>query len=333
MKAIGGFFELELHHNGSLFHDHALAFNSGSSALEYYLLNTSFKLVLIPYYTCKSVKDSLDKIKLKYKFYKISDDFFPIIDFDSLEKNTLVIYNDYFGLNRQNIFRLQRKTKNILIDASQSFFYQSSDKITYFNSVRKFFGVPDGGFLNSQFSKQQLDQFENLVKTDYLTQHLIKRVESEPEDAYEYYLKNEELIAHNPIGKMSELTKSLLKNVDFESIKKSRIQNFEMINNELGSNNKLKSFLPFISLNNKNDNPIPMCYPLLIENGHCIKNQLIKKKIFTPTFWPEIQSYFTIDCKFETELVKNLICLPIDQRYNEIDMQRIIEILNQLLYE
>lgn len=320
MKEIGGFFELELNNHGNTFHDETLAFNSGSSALLFFLKHSSYKEIYIPYYTCESVVDTIKRAKLTFHFYRLDYDLRPIVDYKIFDSNTLLIYNDYFGLNTSNIEEVYLHTDHVVIDAAQSFFYKAKGKRIYINSVRKFFGVPDGGFLSCKTSEKVIIAYENLVQTDYSSSHLINKLENGAEFSYQDYLKNEIKLASNKIGKMSKLTISLLKNRDFENVKSKRISNFQILDNILGEFNRL-------NLSMLNKKVTPMCYPFLFKNGDMIKKHLIENKIFVPTYWPNIRSMFNEKCEFENDLIDNLICLPIDQRYSDSDMN---QILNQL---
>lgn len=332
MKRIGGFFELALRQDGNLFHNQAMAFNSGSSALAFYLNHNSFNEIWVPYYTCSSVYEVIKNNNTKFKFYRLNERFLPDINYNAFDDNTLLIYNNYFGINNNNIKHLQKKINHLLIDASQSFFYKPLDKIDYFNSIRKFFGVPDGGFLNSNTTEDMTDSYLLLSKTPYIADHLNIRIEKGAEQAYKYYKENEEQLARNPIGKMSDFTKSLLINQDFEIVKKQRIRNFKFLNDTLLPINNLKNSLVF-DVSNFSTNQIPLCYPLLTKKGEKIKNDFMNNKIFIPTYWLNIKEHFDINCKFEQGLVDNLLALPIDQRYNKADMQRILNILKQYLNE
>ena len=49
-----------------------------------------------------------------------------------------------------------------------------------------------------------------------------------------------------------------------------------------------------------------------------------EQRIFIPKFWPNVISHGHFD--FESMLADRIMPLPIDQRYNEEDMKRIIEI-------
>ncbi len=71
-----------------------------------------------------------------------------------------------------------------------------------------------------------------------------------------------------------------------------------------------------------------MVYPYLINNGNKLKEILIKHKIYIPTYWNNILDY-TKDSDWEYYLSNNLICLPIDQRYNVEDLKLIINLINK----
>jgi len=69
-----------------------------------------------------------------------------------------------------------------------------------------------------------------------------------------------------------------------------------------------------------------MVYPYLVENGAKLRQYLIDHQVFCARYWPNVQEW----CKpedWEYQLAENLVCLPIDQRYGEQDMNMIIEII------
>ena len=65
MKAIGGYFELELQKNEE-YHKDALSLNTGRNALEYILKANAYKKIYIPYFTCDVLLQPILKLKLKY---------------------------------------------------------------------------------------------------------------------------------------------------------------------------------------------------------------------------------------------------------------------------
>ena len=65
-------------------------------------------------------------------------------------------------------------------------------------------------------------------------------------------------------------------------------------------------------------------YPLYIDNGHNIRKKLIEKKIYIPTLWPDTYDYCNSD-DLEYDMAKNILPLPVDQRYGEAEMKMIID--------
>ena len=305
MKEIGGFFELELNNNGNLYHTEALAFNSGSSALQFFLSNSNYKLIYLPYYTCDEVIKVLITLNLNYHFYNIDANFQPQIDIGLLNHEALLITNIYFGINNQNIDNLLKLSPHIIIDASQDFFYKPPANRFSFNSPRKFFGVPNGGFLIGNITEEMIVSYNKLPATKYKTKHLTERLENTASSAYSFYAENENLISDQSLGKMSELTKALLNNVDFINIKIEKLST----------------------------DTTPLCYPLLVDNGCLLKKYLIQNKIYVPTYWESVRKYMTEVSDFELDLLENLVCLPIDQRYDENDMLYIIKSFKSFLNE
>ena len=326
MKEIGGFFELELNSTGDLYHKRALAFNSGSSALEFFLVNSKYTLIYLPYYTCVEVLKVIELLKLEYRFYNIDSNFHPKIDFGLLNEKKLLIVNIYFGINNPHVNKLLELSPHIIVDASQDFFYKAPKNRFYFNSPRKYFGVADGGFLGGNITKEMTANYNKLSTTTYSTKHLITRLEENANSAYTDYINNETLISLAALGKMSKLTKALLYNVDFNTVKNKRKNNFKILSKFFKENNK-------IIVDEFNEESIPLCYPLLIEEGSLLKKYLIKNKIYVPTYWEDIREYLSKNSDFELHLIENLVCLPIDQRYEEKDMLYIIDRFKSFLDE
>ncbi len=70
-------------------------------------------------------------------------------------------------------------------------------------------------------------------------------------------------------------------------------------------------------------------YPLYLENGAIIREKLQDKKIYIPTLWPDVFSVCT-ESDIEYQYAKNILPLPIDQRYGKKDVEYIINAVLQL---
>lgn len=121
MNAIGGFFELELNDNKTIYHDRAFAVNSGRNALMYILLcNKNYKKIFVPYYTCDVIMQPINKLNLNFEFYKINNDFTPKLK--GIKKNEVLLYVNYFGIINKKVKNIINSYFNVIIDNSQAFF-------------------------------------------------------------------------------------------------------------------------------------------------------------------------------------------------------------------
>ena len=106
---------------------------------------------------------------------------------------------------------------------------------------------------------------------------------------------------------MSDSTHFLLSNINYKEIIKKRNANYLELDKHLCKYN-IKKF----HMQNG-----PYCYPLYVNNGNLIRNELIKRKIYVPVLWPNVLDLS--DC-IEKDYVSNILFIPCDQRYNEYDM-------------
>ena len=71
-------------------------------------------------------------------------------------------------------------------------------------------------------------------------------------------------------------------------------------------------------------------YPLYIENGAVIRKQLQAKNIFIPTLWPAVFNLCE-ENELEYDMAKNILPIPVDQRYGIEDMKYIVEEIRTLI--
>jgi dTDP-4-amino-4,6-dideoxygalactose transaminase len=115
---------------------------------------------------------------------------------------------------------------------------------------------------------------------------------------------------------MSNLTYQLLNSIDYQHIAEKRVYNFNYIHEQLKKSNQLTLEIE--------KSAVPMVYPYLPQNGNEIKKKLIQNKIFVATYWPNVITRADKD-SYSHYLTNNLVAIPIDQRYNQDDMNKIIE--------
>ena len=71
-------------------------------------------------------------------------------------------------------------------------------------------------------------------------------------------------------------------------------------------------------------------YPLYTGNGNELKKKLIREKIYVPTLWGDVFGITEKD-SLEWDFADNIVPLPIDQRYDLKDMDRIAEVIKKCL--
>jgi hypothetical protein len=313
MNPIGGYFELELR-DGKEYYQNAFRLNTGRNALELILRIRQYKKVFIPYYTCSVLLEPFKKLKVKYEFYSIDEEFEPLFNFDRVNKNEGFLYTNYFGLKSTFISHLSQYCKNLIIDNSQAFFCKPEPAIDTFYSPRKYFGLSDGAYL---FTNAKINyKFEKDISI-YRFSHLIGRIENSAEESYSLFVQNDNSLVGLPIKLMSNLTHTLLKSIDYKAIAKIRRNNFNQLHSALDSLNVLKI--------NTAESAVPMVYPFLTRKKG-FRNYLIKNKIYVAQYWPNVLEW----CKeesIENKLAQSLLNLPIDQRYSKHQMQTIIELI------
>ena len=314
MKEIGGYFELELPFVRE-YHNKAIRLNSGRNAFEYILRARKYKKVYLPFYTCDVMLEPIIKLSLSYEFYPIDSNLHPIFDFNKISKDEVFVYNNYFGICEEQIRSVSKQTENLIIDNSQAFYYKAIPGIDTFYSPRKFFGVPDGGYLYT--SSPLEDEFEKDLSYNRFS-HLIGRIDQNAGAFYQDFVNNDNSLNNQPVKQMSVLTQRLLSSIDYDTAAEKRKVNFNYLHDEFSKINQLKVEV--------NHDIVPMVYPLLIENGEELKRQLIQNKIFVATYWPNVLDWSDKN-SFEYNLTRSLLTLPIDQRYNTEDINKIIEII------
>ena len=115
MKEIGGYFSLELSHIGNMPNSDGILLNTGRNALEYILrsLQPDINRLYIPYFTCDTVLEPLEKLRIPYEFYPINENLELCSDI-LLEENEYLLYTNYYGIKDAYVQKLDRKYTNQL---------------------------------------------------------------------------------------------------------------------------------------------------------------------------------------------------------------------------
>lgn len=316
MDGIGGFLDIELRKKEGL-HPKALALNSCRNALRFLVERKKIRTVYIAYYTCDAVYNALLQSNVSIEFYHIDKNLLPIGLPNSVDSETIILYTNYWGICENQInWLLNKYGSSVVVDAAQAFFYKPPYGIYAIHSARKFFGVPDGGFLYGNISLENLSRDKSFDRFS----HLLQRFECGAEKAYSLYKKAEEKVDKLEILRMSKLTEALLGCIDYSDVYKKRKSNFEFLHSFLGDKNLL-NINKFYTIGS-----VPMVYPYKTKDI-TLRQRLIDHKVFVATYWPNVLQWCNAE-SVEYDLAINVIPLPIDQRYTVKEITKIVNLIN-----
>lgn len=308
MKEIGGYFGLEQLISNEYYSD-LIAVNNARNALLYLLRARAIKKLYIPYFLCDSVSNLCDREACPYEFYYIDRSFMPLFDHKLSEGEYLYVVNFYGQISNDRIIALQQAYGAVIFDNVQAFFQKPVEGIDTIYSCRKFFGVPDGGYVATDAILSEPLEID--VSKDRM-KHILGRFEGCASDYYSDFKSNDHAFAELPLRRMSALTHNILGAIDYVHVCRQREMNYAVLANALDGYNQLNLKTPVG----------PYAYPFLCKNGMEIKRKLASKKIYIATLWPNV---LKLEKGVEKDYAENILPLPCDQRYEASDMARIIE--------
>ena len=310
MREIGGYIELDTYRLPML-HDGAMALNCGRNALAYLLHAREIRQLWIPRFICDSVTGVCEREGVPYTFYGIGYDFLPSEEIPLGEGEWLYLVNYYSQLDNDVIAGFVKRYGRVIVDHAQSYFQTPLPGVDTLYTCRKYFGVADGAFLYSDaVCEGALPLDESFERMHFL----LGRFERTASEFYGEYAANNDLFAEEPVKRMSKLTRNLLHGIDYDRVKEVRERNFAYLHDALKKINGLAL----------SDRPGTFMYPLLLKNGAAVRKELQKQKIYIPTLWPDVFD-FSPENTPEYDMAKNILPLPMDQRYSMTDMAEVTD--------
>lgn len=313
MKAIGGYISPGLLRDVDL-KPNTIRLNTGRNALECVLRLRRYRVLYVPRYTCGVLREPLKNLGIEPRYYDIDPAFEPLFDTSSLSDEEGLLYTNYFGLKDDTIRRLAITCPTLIVDQAQAFYAVTPAGVEAFDSARKFHAVPDGAHLTFHGSFEiVLDQDSSSDRMEHLAEAGDQGVEA----GYAAYLRNEAKLSELPARSMSRLTQALLSATDHQAVIARRRANHAILHEALRDLNELCI--------DPSSSAVPFAYPFLSKKKE-LRNHLIRNKVFVPTYWPDLLGEVTPG-SIEATFRDRLNCLPIDQRFGAVEMQKLIAII------
>lgn len=326
-------------------HESQYFFSSGRSAIlaVIQLAKAQGKKVALPYFTCHSVIEPFVKMGCEIIYYPIElnlkVDIGKMLDFCFLEQPYILLYHDYFGLNEgekwNKIFNAYKYKLIFVNDQTHSFFAKKKRDSSNYSlmSIRKWGGIAEGGFLkviagsDSELvydSRPEDDlRWEYYAKASHLKEAYLSGDTSVSKDDFRNLFYRSESFFDTehgiyPINQIGIFTWNELLQSDFAA---KRIANFQTL--EDGWMDEWGSWgIPVFQYSN---GITPLYFPVLLRMERLkLQTFMATHRVYAPIVWPKSP---LIQSSGDDTLYSQLLCIPIDQRYGDCEMNRILTLL------
>lgn len=315
----------------------------GAITLLLHQLDTDKKTVLLPAYICDSVIMPFVELGYECHFYDVEKDLYANIDYLlNFENVGIFLHMGYFGFHtNSNLERVincfKEKSTVIVEDVTHTMFsnYERfSENDFYVGSIRKWFGIPSGGFLASKLGMDNKplhkhERFNQIRKEALLLKHkYIKTSELKLKKKFLKRFSEAEEILDKDLASYSidNLSTQLLNKLNTRELIKKRRQNYTYLKDNLEDVNSIKILFKVLD-----ENICPLFFPILIkEKRDQVKKSLIDAGIYCPVHW-SIPKQIKVDkYKNSYEIYNSELSIPCDQRYGVEDMERIISAIKSV---
>jgi dTDP-4-amino-4,6-dideoxygalactose transaminase len=290
--------------------------------------------VWMPSYLCGAMLQPVEMTQTPYKFYEVGYDLTVSRRewLKDVQRGDLVVVIDYFGFPADQSIMHDVKEKHawILEDACQALLTSEVGRLSDFVvfSPRKFLGVPEGGILALNQATDLDGVSLEAPPADWWLKTLNANIMRREFDLYggdrRWFTLFQETEREFPVGyyAMSELSRTLLLHAfDYATIAQRRIQNYQVLNDQLGD------VAVFPQLPAK---VVPSGFPIRLKNRGVVRERLFEHAIYPPVHWP-IQGVVPDDFSDSHRLATEIMTLPCDQRYGSGDMNRMSQIVLELI--
>lgn len=300
------------------------------------------KTVLLPSYTCESVIEPFLNYGFKVYYYNITSNLKVnkrnMIDKIKTKNISIVLFHSLFGFNNiKNINKVIRKFKSNKIifieDITHNLYSTFKRPKTQFKiaSLRKWLELPDGGLVISKKDKlvdiiQGVDEkFEEIkLKASTLKYNYLNGEDIQKQIYLDLFNKAENMLENQlEIHDISYSSKKILLSTDINLLRSKRRNNYNLLYKNLCNINGIEIITPKLK-----ETEVPLYFTLKYKGRSDLQKFLRDYDIYAPIIWPKPNIEMEVD-ENSLQLYDSLISIPCDQRYNDLDMYRIIDVINE----
>lgn len=256
----------------------------------------------------------------------------------------MILIHPYYGTDtcremRVPLKALRRSGIYVMEDVTQSYYLEGAGKDVDFvvGSLRKWYAVPDGGFVASDLplAEDVLEEAEEQAKErlSALTEKwsylhgsaLSEETAARQEKKAAYREKNrvlEEALDHYAgVRRMSRITRAMFSEIDEADAAKRREENYQYLYEKIEELRRLRPILQ------RQGGEAPLYFPIYAREREELQSFLRERDIYAPVLWELGEENRDALLGDEDYIYRHMLALPIDQRYGIKEMERIAEVL------
>lgn len=324
--------------------------STGRSAIRLVLMNIEErsaklnKVAVLPSFTCDTVFEPFLKAGFEVFYYPIGNNLRTtsntILETVLEHDASVVLFHRYFGFDTldgeiDGMCEILRELgKYTIEDCTQCLYSEIARSKSDFivGSIRKWTGTPDGGFAvcrKGQFHHKPIKTDTVLeqakVKASYSKYRFLFEHEGEKSNMLAKYREAEDILDNQTeLFAISEMSAKVQASLDINELVRKRRDNYNTLFQSL--------HCPIKPVFKLEDDAVPLYFPVLVNDRTSLQKHLVENEIYAPVVWPkdELQP---AQCEGAENAYQHLLCIPIDQRYDFDDMNRIVSVINNYYNE
>ena len=299
------------------------------------------KIVLLPVFTCESIIKPFIDEKFQLFFYDINQDLsVNLSDFEqklSIHKPSFIFLQSYFGFDTncgiEQVVSNYKLNNACLIanDLTHSWLsdLKEIESDFYVISLRKWLEIADGGLVlsnhkinnNGITNEARATILGNFNEASLLKSSFVEHANEDLKQKYRaLFYQNEDLYdSSEGIFKMNESSLIRFKHYNWNATVNRRRNNYQYILNNI-LHKDITPIFPQLPTN-----VVPLYFPFYTKNRTALQKKFAENRIYAPIIWP--LSTVVEKTTNSNYIYESILCLPIDQRYDLSDMERITSII------
>lgn len=299
------------------------------------------KSAVLPPFTCHTVIEPFLNAGYEVHHYPINEKLETSADLilQCVKDNdaSIVLFHRYFGFNTVKdsdplCQELRRQNKYTIEDCTQCLYdgASKSEADYHVGSIRKWQGTPDGGFavcrdgvFHNKPEQTDVPLEQAKIKASFAKYKFLFDHEGDKPTFLQLYREAEDiLIAQEDFRAISATSQKMQSNLDVSFLQNRRRKNFQTLLSGLANSKDVSPMFDHLG-----EAIVPLYFPMLTKDRASLQAHLRQYDIYAPVVWPKADCLGEV-CEEVEYLYQHLLCIPIDQRYDADDMNRVVETIN-----